>query len=103
MFTEDEWKTQERTFKNLPFTRAEARKFNRLFFSGAGEVVCDKQGRILIPDYLKQYAGIKRDVMIIGVSNRIEVWDLDGWKTYYEQAKDSFEEVAERIVDRGQQ
>ena len=102
LFTEGEWKTQERKFKDLSFTRQEARKFNRLYFSGACEVVCDKQGRILIPDYLKVYAAIKREVVVIGVSNRIEIWDLKEWKTYYDQAKDSFEDIAERLMDREQ-
>ncbi|MBI2870163.1 MAG: division/cell wall cluster transcriptional repressor MraZ [Candidatus Omnitrophica bacterium] len=102
VFTEEEWKNQERVFKNMSFTKTESRKFNRLYFSGACDVLCDKQGRILLPDYLKSYAGIKKDVMVIGVSNRIEIWDLDEWKRYYEQAKDSFEDIAEKLVDRGE-
>ena len=74
VFTEEEWKLQEKKFRDIPFTRQESRKFNRLYFSGASEVVCDKQGRILVPAYLKSYADIKEDVVIIGVSDRIEIW-----------------------------
>ena len=77
VFTEDEWRKQESKFKSVSFTKTESRKFNRLYFSGASEIECDKQGRILIPKYLKDYAAIKRDVMIIGVSNRIEVWSRE--------------------------
>ena len=99
LFTEDEWRSQEGKFKNLSFTKPEARQFNRLFFSGAAEVVCDKQGRILIPSYLKQYADIKRDVVIVGVSNRIEIWAKEGWKAFYDQSKGSFEEIAEKLFD----
>src|SRR3990167_7664839 len=54
VFTEESWKTQEKKFREMPFTKTESRKFNRLYFSGASDVVCDKQGRILIPSYLKE-------------------------------------------------
>ena len=64
VFTEEEWKLQEQRFKSLPFTKQEARKFNRLYFSGASEIIPDKQGRVLIPKYLKEYAGIERQVVI---------------------------------------
>lgn len=99
MFGEDEWKSQEQKFKVMPFTKSEFRRFNRLYFSGACELTPDKQGRILVPSYLKHYAGIKRDVYIIGVSNRIEIWDRAAWKDYYSISKDSFEEVAEKLVE----
>ncbi|NQV04005.1 MAG: division/cell wall cluster transcriptional repressor MraZ [Candidatus Omnitrophica bacterium] len=99
MFAEDEWKLQEQKFKTMSFTKAESRRFNRLYFSGACEMVPDKQGRILIPPYLKEYAGIKRDVYIIGVSNRIEIWGHENWKDYYSTSRDSFEEVAEKLIE----
>ena len=99
VFTEEEWKQQEQKFKSMPFTKAQSRQFNRLYFSGACELVCDKQGRVLLPGYLKDYAGIKRDVMIVGISNRIEVWAKDKWKEYYDSSKGSFEEIAEKIIE----
>ncbi|MDO8525505.1 MAG: cell division/cell wall cluster transcriptional repressor MraZ, partial [Candidatus Omnitrophota bacterium] len=92
------WKTQESKFKSVSFTKSESRKFNRLYFSGASEIECDKQGRILIPKYLKDYASIKKDVMVIGVSNRIEVWSKDAWLEYYNNSKESFEEIAEKLI-----
>ncbi|MCM8761143.1 MAG: division/cell wall cluster transcriptional repressor MraZ [Candidatus Omnitrophica bacterium] len=98
MFTENEWKTQESKFKAIPFTKSEARKFNRIYFAGAVQIECDKQGRILIPKYLKDHAGIKRDVMIIGVSNRIEIWAREAWQDYYNKSKESFEDIAERLM-----
>lgn len=98
LFTEDEWKTQESKFKAIPFTKSEARKFNRLYFSGASQVECDAQGRILLPKYLKDFAEIKKDIMIIGVSNRIEIWAKETWKDYYDTSKGSFEEIAERLM-----
>src|SRR4030042_710634 len=96
MFPEEEWKSQEVRFKNLSFTKREARKFNRLFFSGTVEVIPDKQGRILIPAYLKNYADIKKEIMIIGVSNRIEIWSKNGGEDFYKTSKESFEDIAEK-------
>jgi MraZ protein len=98
MFPEDEWKTQENKFKSMPFTKAQSRKFNRLYFSGAVDVTADKQGRILLPKYLKDFAGIKHDVMVIGVSNRIEIWDLAKWQEFYNTEKSSFEKISEDIL-----
>ena len=99
VFTEDEWKNQETKFKNVSFTKKESRKFNRLYFSGACDLACDRQGRILIPQYLKDYAGIKKDVIIVGISNRIEIWSEQRWKDFYDNTKDSFEDIAEKLID----
>ena len=103
LFTENEWKSQESKFKSISFTKSEARKFNRLYFSGASRVEVDKQGRVLIPKYLKDFAGIKRDIMIIGVSNRIEIWSKESWQDYYNSSKDSFEEIAEKLLTQVEQ
>ena len=97
VFTEDEWRKQESKFKGLSFTSSQARSFNRLFFSGACEVECDKQGRILIPPYLKEFAGLKQDVVIVGISNRVEIWGKERWQEFYQKTKGSFEQIAERI------
>ena len=98
VFTEESWRAQEKKFRDLSFTKGEARKFNRLFFSGAGEVICDKQGRILIPNYLKSYADIKEDVVIIGVSDRIEIWSKEKWHEFYDNNKGNFEDLAEKLI-----
>ena len=98
VFTEESWKSQERKFREMPFTRGESRRFNRLYFSGACESVCDKQGRILIPEYLKKYAEIKQDVVMVGVSDRIEIWAKEKWQKFFEEHKGSFEELAEKLV-----
>ena len=83
----------------MSFTKTDARKFNRLYFSGAVEVVADKQGRILLPTYLKDFAGIKKDVVIIGVSNRVEIWAKDQWQEFYQSNLESFEETAEKLIE----
>ncbi|MFH1460447.1 MAG: division/cell wall cluster transcriptional repressor MraZ [Candidatus Omnitrophota bacterium] len=98
LFTEEEWKKQEQKFKALSFTKPEARKFNRLFFSGASEIICDSQGRVLIPQYLKDFAQIQKDVVIIGVSNRIEIWSKNRWKEFYENTRGTFEDTAEKLM-----
>ncbi len=99
IFVEEEWKAQEQKFKSIPFTKSEGRKFNRFYFSGATDVTWDKQGRILIPQYLKEFADIKRDVVLLGVSNRIEVWSKERWKTFYQSSRDSFEQIAEGVLE----
>ena len=99
MFAEEEWRAVEQKFKTMSFTRQDARRFNRLYFSGAVEVVPDKQGRILIPAYLKEFAGIRRDVIILGVSNRIEIWDKTRWQEFYNANLGQFEATAEKLID----
>ena len=99
LFPEDEWRTQEAKFKSKPFTKTQTRKFNRLFFSGAAEIIPDNQGRMLIPNYLKQFADIKRDVVLVGVSSRIEIWSQDKWQDYYRSSRESFDEIAENLIE----
>lgn len=98
MFSEEEWRLQENKFKALSFTQQQARVFNRIYFSGAAELIPDKQGRILFPVYLREHAEIKRDVIIVGVSNRIEIWAKDKWQEFYGNSRSSFEEIAEKIL-----
>ncbi|TAM38821.1 transcriptional regulator MraZ [bacterium] len=99
MFSEEEWRSQENKFKSMSFTKQQSRIFNRLLFSGAQEIAFDRQGRVLLPQYLKDFAGIKKDVMVVGVSNRIEIWSLDTWNDFYANSRQSFEEIAEKLMD----
>ena len=98
LFPESEWHLVESRFKQIPFTKGEGRKFNRLFFSGAAEVTIDGLGRLLVPKSLKEFAEIKQQVVIVGVSNRMEIWSKEKWRAYYESSRQSFEEVAERVM-----
>ena len=99
MFSEEEWRMQEKKFKTMSFTNEEARKFNRLFFSSAVEVLPDKQGRFIIPPKLKAHANIQRDTTLIGISNTIEIWDSKEWDDFYENCHGSFEQLAENMID----
>ncbi|NLV15782.1 MAG: division/cell wall cluster transcriptional repressor MraZ [Syntrophomonadaceae bacterium] len=101
VYSMPEWKTVEENLKRLPFTQGDARAFARFFFSGACECEIDKQGRILLPLSLREYANIDKDVVIIGVGSRVEVWSQENWGKYAEKAEASYEEISEKLVDLG--
>ena len=96
-----EWAILETKLKQLPLAKPEARAFVRFFFSGGAEVACDKQGRVLLPNNLREYAHIDKDVVVIGVSNRIEIWNKDTWDTYNEHIAPTVAQIAESLVDLG--
>lgn len=98
-YTEDEWSRIEESMRNLSLTKRDARKFMRLFFSGATLVEVDKQGRINIPQNLRTYAGLEKDCTVIGVSSRIEIWDTDEWTDFYTESEENFEDIAEDLID----
>ncbi|WVU12217.1 division/cell wall cluster transcriptional repressor MraZ [Natranaerobius thermophilus JW/NM-WN-LF] len=95
----NEWKVLEEKIRQLPLTKSDARAFSRFFLSGASECELDKQGRISLPSNLRDYAALQKDVVIIGVSNRVEIWSQEKWDNYQQQAESSFENIAEEIVD----
>lgn len=97
VYPQSEWENLEAKLKTLPFTRADARAFSRFFFSGATECELDKQGRANIPSHLREYAKLNRDCVIIGVSNRVEIWGKESWDTYFDSSSDSFAEIAEKL------
>jgi MraZ protein len=94
-----EWSNLEQKLKALPFTKSDARAFSRFFFSGATECETDRQGRILIPGNLRSYARLGRDIVIIGVSTRVEIWSREEWERYSQEAEESYEQIAEKLVD----
>ena len=93
-----EWKLVEEKLKALPLTKKDARAFTRFFFSGAIECELDKQGRINIASPLLQYAELEKDSIIIGVSNRIEIWSKSNWEEYFASSEESFAEIAENMI-----
>jgi MraZ protein len=99
VYTRDEWSALEQKLKSLPFTRGDARAFLRFFFSGAAICEVDKQGRALIPANLREYARLEKDVVIIGVSTRVEIWAKEHWEQYSARAAASYEEIAEKLID----
>ncbi|MNW29414.1 cell division protein MraZ [compost metagenome] len=95
----EEWGVMEQKLKALPLMKSDARAFTRFFFSGATECEWDKQGRVNLPGNLRQYAKLEKDCVVLGVSNRVEIWSKDTWEQYFEQSEDSFNEIAEKLVD----
>jgi len=77
-----EWLRIEEKLKALPFTDKDVRSFVRFFFSGASECELDKQGRILVPVNLREYAHLEKDIYILGVSSRVEIWNKLKWEEY---------------------
>lgn len=96
-----EWQVLESRLKTLPLTKADARAFVRFLFSGATEGELDKQGRVMLPQSLREHAKIDKEVVVIGVSNRVEIWAKEVWRSYVEQAEASFEDIAENLEGLG--
>ena len=99
VYPNEEWQNIEEKFRNVPLTTKDAGKFSRFFFAGAASCEVDKQGRILIPTVLREFADIQKDVVSVGVLNRIEIWSKDRWldtNTY-----DDMDEVAEHMAELG--
>jgi MraZ protein len=101
VYTPENWKKITERLKTLPLTKADARKFLRTFLSGANECPVDDQGRILIPKTLCSYANIRKEVIVVGVLDRIEIWSKSNWERYQKEAEKQFVEVAEKLVDLG--
>jgi MraZ protein len=99
MFHQDVWQGFEEKLKALPFTKSQSRAFNRMYFSGAQEIAIDGQGRVNLPDYLKEYAKIEKEIVIVGVADRIEIWSKKSWNSFYKLNEGKFEEVAENLFD----
>jgi MraZ protein len=101
VYTPDEWAILENKLKQLPMAKPEARAFVRFFFSGAAELEADKQGRVLLPNNLREYAKLDKDVIIIGVSSRIEIWSKEAWDEYNSQVSPEVTRIAENLADLG--
>ncbi len=96
-----EWTTLEQKLRTLPFTQQDVRAFVRFFFSGATECEVDKQGRILLPANLREYAQLVKDIVLVGVSTRVEIWSQALWADYSKQAETAYASAAESLVNLG--
>lgn len=101
MFTEQEWGELAQKLMALPLAQANSRAFVRLMMAGAVQVALDNQGRVLLPDYLRQYAGLKKETVVTGLYNRIELWDKERWQEYKNKTEASSDEIAERLAELG--
>lgn len=99
VYANDEWAAFEEKLRSLPFTNKNARKMTRFFMAGATSCEVDKQGRILVPSVLREFAELEKDVVLVGVASRIEIWSKDKWNencTY-----DDVEDIAESMAELG--
>lgn len=97
----NDWENFTKKMQDLPLSKAQARQFTRHFFSQASENELDKQGRINIPAPLRNYANLEKNCVIVGVSNRIEIWDEAKWQEIMAESEENFDEIAENMIDFG--
>lgn len=101
IYARDEWSILEEKLKTLPLTNRDARAFVRFFFSGAAECTLDKQGRVLIPANLREHSRLEKDVVVIGVSTRMEIWSKEEWDSYNSDDNLSYDNIAEKMAELG--
>ncbi|WP_159722099.1 division/cell wall cluster transcriptional repressor MraZ [Enterococcus sp. CSURQ0835] len=96
-----EWSNLEQKLNEMPLSKKDARTFVRFFYSAATECELDKQGRINIPQTLRQHAELDKECVITGVANRIEIWNQAKWQAFTKEAEENFDDIAETMVDFG--
>jgi len=101
IYPSKEWQKLVEKLGSLPIGQKDTRGFSRLMLAGASEVDLDSLGRVLVPDYLKEYAQLKRNVVIAGVYNRLEIWDETRWNTFKSQSEKEADNIAERLGNLG--
>ena len=97
LYTTKEWENLAVKLANLPISRANTRAFSRLMLAGAMDVEMDKAGRIILPDYLREFAVIRKKVVVAGLYNRLEIWDEDKWKKYKTTTEKTSGDIAEAL------
>jgi len=99
VYSNENWNKICDKLNSLPFTKKDARVFNRFFMSGATNVELDKQGRVNVTTPLISYANIKKDCVIIGTGDRLEIWSLEAWNSFFDSTKDSMSDIAENLFN----
>lgn len=103
LYSEKDWNCLTAKLHTLSFTKKDSRAFLRFFLSGATILEVDKQGRIVIPNNLLEYAGIVKECAIIGVGERIEIWSKDAWDAFYRENEDKLSNMAEHLFDSNEE
>ncbi len=101
VFTRESWDKLTAKIAGMSFMKSDSRAFARLMLAGASEVEFDNQGRILIPEYLRAYAGLKKQAVFAGLYDRIEIWDETSWKSYKSKTEASSDDIAEKLGELG--
>jgi MraZ protein len=99
LYPQKEWDKIATQVANLPMDRAENRAFARSLLAGAMEVEFDKQGRIILPEYLRDFAGIAKNVIIAGLYNRLEIWDESKWNKYKDESDQNYNDIVKALDD----
>ena len=99
VYSAENWAKITNKLNSLPFTKKDARTFNRFFMSGATNVELDKQGRVNISKPLIDYASLLKDCVIIGTGDRLEVWSQESWDSFFDSTKDSMSDIAENLFN----
>jgi len=97
----EEWEKRATELANIKTVQANPRSFVRSQLSGAMDLKMDSQGRIMLPDYLREYAGLKKETVVTGLYNRLEIWDKDAWKFYSAEMEKNSNDVAEKMGEMG--
>lgn len=101
LYTRNEWSVLAEKLAALPISQSKARAFARLMLAGAMDVEIDKQGRIILPEYLRVFAQMKKTVVIAGLYSRLEIWDQELWEKYKRQTEAESGNIAEQMADLG--
>ncbi len=101
LFPSAQWAVLAEKISALPMAQSDSRSFSRLLLSGATQVQFDALGRILVPEYLKQYAGLTREVVVTGVHTRLELWDKSAWNQYKAKLEKNGDAIAQKLGDLG--
>lgn len=99
IFSQAEWPKVEDKLRSLAMLKKQARMLSRFFFSGSAEEAPDKQGRVMIPENLRKHAELGKEIVIIGVANRLEIWSKENWESYSSAAQGKYEDLAEDLAD----
>lgn len=102
IYSKKEWESIVSKLSNLPFTKKSVRDFNRFFLSSASTIVFDKMGRVNLSQSLLNYANLTKEYVIIGVNDRVEVWDKNEFDTFISSNLDNFSDMAENLFEGGQ-
>ena len=97
IFPQKEWEQLAEKLGRLPFGQQDSRGFVRLLLAGASEVEFDQLGRILVPDFLRDYAALKKEVVIAGLFNKLEIWDKTRWLSYKANLEKNSDRIAEKL------
>lgn len=101
LYSRTEWEKIAKRLAELPISQKSSRAFSRLMLAGAWDAELDSQGRVIVPQYLREYAGVNKHVIVAGLYNRVEIWQEDAWQEYKQKTEAGSDEIAEGMADLG--